>query len=214
MTLALACWSMSYVHLCRREPAEAQAWAEREIAICEEHQLPLRLFQGAFQLGRALVERGEPEAGIARMRQGLAGVGTTGFEIWLPYFVALLGEAHAEAGRPEEGLAEVERALAMAEGSGAGFQVPEMLRLKGELLLRRPAPDRAAAEACFRGAVAAARAQGARLPELRALTSLARLPRGGAEGAAARDALASAYGWFTEGFDTLDLREARALLEG
>ena len=76
-----------------------------------------------------------------------------------------------------------------------------------------PAPDEAAAEACFREAVAAARAQGARLPELRAPTSLARLLRGEADGAAAREALASAYAWFTEGFDTLDLREARALLD-
>jgi predicted ATPase len=117
------------------------------------------------------------------------------------------------AGRPEEGLAEIGRALAMAEGNGARFQLPEVLRLKGELLLRRQKPDHAAAEACFREAVAAAQAQGARLPELRALTSLARLLRDGADAAAACGALASAYRWFTEGFDTLDLREARMLLD-
>jgi predicted ATPase len=210
LTLALACWAMSYVHLFRREPAEARHWAEREIAVCEEYLLPLLLSAGAFQLGWALAEQGEPEAGIARMRRGLAGVSATGAEMGLPYFVALLGEAHAKAGRPEEGLAEIERGLAMAEGNGARFQGPEILRLKGELLRRLPEPDEAAAEACFRNAVAAARAQGARLPELRALTSLARLPHG----AAAREALACAYGWFTEGFDTLDLREARALLDG
>ena len=102
----------------------------------------------------------------------------------------------------------------MADRNGARFQAPEVLRLKGELLLRLPEPDEGAAEACFHAALAAARAQGARLPELRALTSLARLLRGRPEGAAAREALASAYGWFTEGFDTLDLQDARALLEG
>jgi predicted ATPase len=213
LTLALAQWGVSYVHLFRREPAEARNWAERAIAVCEEYQLPLLLSQGAFQAGWAMAEGGDPEAGIARMQDGSAGVAATGAEMGLPYFVALLGEAHAKAGRPEEGLAEIERALAMAEGNGARFQLPEVLRLKGGLLLRRPEPDRAAAEACFREAIAAARAQGARLPELRALTSLARLLRDGAEAAAVRGALASAYGWFTEGFDTLDLREARVLLD-
>jgi predicted ATPase len=214
LTLAVAQWAMSYVHLFRREPAEARAWAEREIAVCGEYQLPLLLSQGAFQLGWALAGQGDPEAGIARMREGLAGVAATGAEMGLPYLVALLGEAHARAGRVGEGLREVERALAMGERNGARFQAPEILRLKGELLLRRPAPDEAAAEACFREAAAAARAQGARLPELRALASLARLRRGGEGGAAAREGLAAALAWFEEGLDTADLGEARALLDG
>ena len=215
LTLALACWAMSYVHLFRREPAEARHWAEREIAVCEEYLLPLLLSAGAFQLGWALAEQGEPEAGIARMRQGLAGVSATGAEMGLPYFVALLGEAHAKAGRPEEGLAEIERALAMAEGNGARFQMPEVLRLKGELLRQGAAPDEAAAEACFREALAPRRGRRARgCRSCGRLSSLARLLRGRGDGAdAAREALASAYGWFTEGFDTLDLREARALLD-
>jgi DNA-binding response OmpR family regulator/DNA-binding SARP family transcriptional activator len=210
LTLALAQWAMSYVHLFRREPGEARLWAEREIAVCEEYQLPLLLSQGAFQLGWALTELGDPEAGIARMQVGLAGVSATGAEMGLPYFVALLGEAHARARRLGEGLAQVDRALVTAERRGARFQVPEILRLKGELLRRQP--DEAGAEACFRQALAAARAQGARLPELRALTSLARLLRDGAEGAAVRDALAVAHRRFTEGFGTADLQDPQGLL--
>ena len=80
----MAQWGVSYVHLFRREPAEARHWAERAIAACEEYQLPLLLSQGAFQAGWAMAEQGDAEAGIARMRDGAAGVAPRGRRMWAP----------------------------------------------------------------------------------------------------------------------------------
>jgi tetratricopeptide (TPR) repeat protein len=213
LTLALAQWAMSYVHLFRNEAAEAALWAEREIALCQEYQLPLLLSQGAFQLGWALAEQGDPEAGIARMQEGLFGVTSTGAEMGLPYLIALLGEAQAKAGRPDVGLTEIERALAMARTNGGSFQAAEVFRLKGELLLLRHGRGmRSEAEACFREAVAIARGQGVRLPELRALAGLVRL-KGKASGLDdERRELATACAALEEVQDLRDVQEAQALL--
>ncbi|MFL5281228.1 MAG: response regulator [Rhodopila sp.] len=210
MTLAVAQRAMSYIHMFRREPAEARLWAERLIALCEDHQLPLLLSQGGIQLGWALIEQGDLQTGILQMRNGLTGLSATGAEVGLPFFAALLGEAYAKDGRPDQGIMEIDQALATAERNGAWFQGPDILRLKGELLRQRE-PDKA--ETWFRKAVATARAQGARLPELRAAISLARLLRSGSEAAAAREALATAFSWFTEGLSTTDLHEARDVLQ-
>src|SRR3954453_7923956 len=133
---------MSYIHMFRREPAEARLWAERLIAVCEEYQLPLLLSQGAIQLGWVLAEQGDLQGGILQMRTGLAGLSATGAEVGLPFFAALLGEAYAKDGRSEQGMMEIDQALATAERNGAWFQGPDILRLKGELL-RRLESDRA-----------------------------------------------------------------------
>jgi DNA-binding SARP family transcriptional activator/predicted ATPase/ABC-type thiamine transport system ATPase subunit len=213
LTLALAYWALSYVHLFRREPARAQEWAALEIALCERYALPLLHSQGAVQLGWAMTARGDLHAGIARMREGLAATAATGAEMGLPYFIALLGEALAAAGEIEAGLAEVERALAAALDNGALFQYPELLRIKGELLLRRADPDRSAAEALFRTAIEAAQGQGARLPQLRAATSLARLLAAQGIVQDAARILMPLRAWFAEGHDTADLVNADRLLE-
>ena len=175
LTTAVAYWGLSYVHLFRGEPAEAQAAAEQEVAICEEYVLPLVLSQGRFQLGWALAKQGELGGGIALMQKSLQAISATGAEMGRPYFSALLAEALGKSGRPSEGLAEIERALAIIERDQAHFQLPEIRRLKGELLLLLPGQHTDDATACFRSAMAVARQQGAVLLELRAAASLGRL---------------------------------------
>ena len=174
LTTALAHWGLSYAHMFRREPAEAQRAAEQEIAICEEYLLPLLLSQGQFQLGWALAAQGALDEGIALMQKGLAAISATGAEMGRPYFSALYAEALAQTGRPQDGLAEIERALHIVETNRACFQLPEILRLKGELLKLLPNYDVDAVITCFRDAMATARMQGTPLLELRAATSLAR----------------------------------------
>jgi predicted ATPase len=212
LTTTIAYWARALVHILRGEPQLARHWAERVIAVSDEYLLPLTRYQGTLQLGWALVQLGELDEGIARMREGVEGTGASGAEMGLPYFAALLGEALGMAGRPDAGLVEVERALAKAEGNGARFQISEMLRLKGELLSMVSKSSRSEALACYREAMAAADEQGAKLPKLRAALSLARLLTAEGKAQAARVALRSAYGALTEGRDTADARQAAVLL--
>jgi predicted ATPase len=128
-------------------------------------------------------------------------------------WLALLAEAYLEAGRIEEGISAVREALAEVEETAARYYDPELDRLEGELVLASNEPDEGGAKASFRKAIAIARAQQAKAFELRAALSLARLWRHQGRRDAARDLLAPVYGWFTEGFDTADLMDAKALLD-
>ena len=146
------------------------------------------------------------------MRRGVAAYEATGAELWVPDFLPLLAQAHARACRPGAGLELLAEALDRVEGNGGRWLEAELHRLRGELLLALPDPDPTAAEACLGRALAVAREQGAAMWELRAATSLARLWRDQGRGGEARELLAPVHGWFTEGFGTVDLREAEALL--
>jgi predicted ATPase len=128
-------------------------------------------------------------------------------------FLVLLIEAHLAAGQAEAGLVVVAEALDLAQETGAKYEEAEIHRLKGEFLLDPPGAEPTQAEACFHHALSVARRDGARSWELRAAVSLARLWQRQGKWAEARDLLAPIYGRFREGFDTQDLREARALLE-
>jgi predicted ATPase len=182
--------------------------------------------------GRALNDRGRREEAIEQIRQGLAALQATGTELFRPHFLALLGEALRDAGQAEEGLRVSEEALEMAHRTCEGNYLAELYRLKGELLLLQPkgrdvsraATDRRApleaelasiarAEACFNQSIEIARHQKAKSWELRAAMSLARLHQNQGKKKAARCLLAEIYGTFTEGLDTMDLREAKALLD-
>jgi predicted ATPase len=143
----------------------------------------------------------------------LAACEATGSRVATPLILTLLAEALALAGKIEEGLAALDDALAKAAVSGVRGWDAEIHRLRGELTGRLPHPDPAKAEDSFRTALAIAREQGTRGYELRAAVSLARLRRDHGRHAEARDLLAPVYGWFTEGFDTPDLKEAKALLD-
>ena len=157
--------------------------------------------------------QGQGAAGLAQRREGLAALLATGQELFRPLGLVLLAEAAGHAGQVEEGLHLLEEALAVIATSGRGDLLAEAYRLQGEFLLRQAVPEAPQAEACFHHALAIARRQEAKSWELRAAMSLARLWRQQGQRAEARALLAPVYGWFTEGFDTADLREAKALLE-
>jgi predicted ATPase len=183
------------------------------VAIATEHGVPLWAARGRILQGWADAQRGEATTGIARIRDGLAASEATGSRLLAPLFLALLAEALAVAGKLEEAFAILDDALATAVASGEKSWNAEIHRLYGELTSRLPHPAPAKAEDSFRTALAIAREQGTRGYELRAATSLARLWGEQGRRGEARELLAPVYGWFTEGLDTADLKEARALLD-
>jgi predicted ATPase len=136
-----------------------------------------------------------------------------GRRAFLAYFLALLADAHGRADQATIGLSLLADALEGVERTGVRWVEAELHRLRGELSLALPEPDQSVAEACFRQALAVAQEQQAKLWELRAATSLARLGRDQRRRNEAHDLLAPIYGWFTEGFDTADLKDAKALLD-
>jgi predicted ATPase len=196
-----------------RDVATVYTCGNDGVAVASEHGFPLWAGAGWILLGWASAQRGEATTGIARIRDGMATFEATGARLCAPLFLTLLAEALALAGRVEEGLAALDEALAKAAASGERGWNAEIHRLCGELAGRLPYPDLAKAEDLFRTALAIAREQGTRGYELRAAVSLARLCRDHGRRAEARDLLAPVYGWFTEGFGTPDLKEAKALLD-
>jgi predicted ATPase len=157
--------------------------------------------------------QGQGEEGLAQFRQGLAAWRAMGAGLTVSYYLALLAEVYGHAGQAEEGLRLLAEALAHVDTTGERFYAAEVYRLKGELWLRQATPDEAQAETCWHQALDIARHQQAKSWELRAALSLSRLWQQQGKRDEARDLLAPIYGWFTEGFDTADLQEAKALLE-
>jgi len=196
-----------------RDVATVHAYSNECIALASEHGFAHWAAIGRILQGWADAQKGEATTGIALIRDGMAASEANGTRSSAPLFLALLAEALALAGKIEEGLAALDDALATAAVSGAKGSNAEIHRLRGELTGRLPDPDPAKVEDSFRTALAIAREQGTRGYELRAATSLARLWREQGRRGEARDLLAPLYGWFTEGFDTQDLKEAKALLE-
>ena len=201
------------VHQYRREPRLVRAHSEEAITLCEEYGFPNWLGWARFHHGWTLAELGQLEQGIAEMEVGIASLRRLGGVLGQQYAIALLAYGYARLGRTEEAIAMLTGVLAHVERTGEKVEQAEMLRLKGEVLLMRDGRATAEAERCFRAALEIARAQEARWWELRATTSLARLLDKQGKRDEARTILAEIYGWFTEGFDTADLKEARALLD-
>jgi predicted ATPase len=180
-----------------------------------------------------LAEQGQLDEGLAQMREGLAARRTTGAELAQPYFLALQAEVYGKIGQEEQALSLLTEALAAVHTTGSHRQEAELYRFKGELSLQSrqvkasqnkseiaspqpltPSPQaEAEAEACFLKAIEIARRQSAKSLELRAVMSLSRLWQQQGKTEEARRMLAAISGWFTEGFDTKDLQEAKALLE-
>jgi predicted ATPase len=136
----------------------------------------------------------------------------TGAELTRVYFLAMLAEAHGTIGEPETGLAMLTEALTLVDTTDERWCEAELYRFKGVLLLQQNSDNATEAESCFHHALDIARNQQAKSWELRAATSLARLWQSQGKRQEAYDLLAPVYGWFTEGFDTTDLQEAKALL--
>jgi predicted ATPase len=202
-SLATALIFAAYLHQHRREAHMTYERAEAALGLSREQGFALRLAQAAILRGWVLVEQGQGEAGIAQIRQGLAALRATGAAMAaIGSDLRLLAEAYGKVGQIEEGLRVIE-----------GQKGAELYRLKGELLLTLSSEHQAEAETCFRQALEVARRQQAKSWELRAAMSLARLWQGQGKRVEAHELLAPLYGWFTEGFDTADLQEAKALLE-
>ena len=167
--------------------------------------------QGTIYRGWVKVKNGDVAEGISLLRSGSSAYRATGAEMWMPYYIALLARACEIAGQIEEALTLLDDALQIVERTGERWFAAELNRHKGQLLLRQGHSE--AAEELYRKALSIAEEQEAKLWELRAAVSLARLRRDQGRRAEARDLLAPVYGWFTEGFDTPDLKEAKALLD-
>jgi predicted ATPase len=181
--------------------------------LAKEQGFPYWMAYSAMLRGWALTQQGQVKEGIEQITQGLRDYRATGAEIQRPYYLALLAEAYGIMGQSETGLVSLAEALVHADKTGERWYEPELHRLQGELLLQCSSDNQAEAEHCFQQAITVAQNQQAKSFELRAATSLARLWQQQGKRQEAYDVLAPIYGWFTEGFDTADLQEAKALLE-
>jgi DNA-binding SARP family transcriptional activator/predicted ATPase len=204
----------------RQDAAALKGNAEELMRLSKEIGFPVWLGTGTYHRGAALTMLGQVEEGMAQMRAGMAARQSRGVRCYSPGTLGSLAEAQAKAGHPEEGLATLAKALTVVEQTGERHWEAELYRLKGELLRakrgERAQGDEAEAEASFHKAIEVARRQQAKSWELRATVSLCRLWHSqGSQGRVdeARQMLAEIYGWFTEGFDTIDLKEAKVLLE-
>jgi predicted ATPase len=202
----------------RGEVQAAEAEAEAAMTRSRDLGFTIPLAWATIQHGWTLVEQGRHERGIGQARGALNILRQAGTEVWVTYYLALLVEMHGEAGQAEEGLAVLLEALDLCDRRGDRWYEAELYRLKGELILQsgRERPESAVqqeAEACFLKALEVAREQSAKSWELRAATSLGRLWQQQGRRAEARELLSGIYDWFTEGFDTKDLRGAKALLD-
>ena len=183
--------------------------ADQLVKVTTEQGFPVWRAVGTVHRGWVMVGNGDVAEGVALLRSGSAAYRATGTEMWTTHFLALQARACEIAGQNEDALTMLNKGLRIVERTGGRWLAAELERLKGQLLRRQGHPE--AAEELYRKALSIAREQEAKLWELRAAMSLARLRRDQGRGAEARDLLAPVYDWFTEGFDTPDLKEAQAL---
>ena len=194
-----------------RDRAVLGEWADQLVALATEQCFPRWGAQGTIWRGWVKVQNGDVAQGISLLRHGSSAFRATEAQTWMPHFRALLARACEIAGQIEEASTLLDEALQMVDRTGERWFAAELNRHKGELLLRYEDPE--AAEVLYRKALSIAREQEAKLWELRAALNLARLRRDQGRRTEARDLLSPVYGWFTEGFDTPDLKEAKALLD-
>ena len=197
----------------RREVEAVREHARALIALSTEHEASQWLAAGTIIDGFVHAELGEGEVAITRIRGGLAAYESTGAQLFVPYFLSLLARACLTAGQPHEGLRVIGEALERARTTGERVWEAELVRLEGELRLAASSDDAAALD-CFRRAIEIARQQEAKSWELRTALSLARLLVADGRHDEARRTVAGVYDSFTEGFDTADLQDAKAFLEG
>jgi predicted ATPase len=210
-SLGFALYLAIWLRELRGEWPMAAEHAEAMVALSAEQGFADFLLQGNFARGAALAELGQIDEGIAQMRDTLAAMPSVGRELKRPYDLATLAAAYGKAGRTDDALALVAQALALVESRAERVWEAGIYRVKGELLLESRRSSEA--ETCFRHAIDIARRQSAKSLELRAVMSLSRLLRKQGKKKEARQVLAEIYGWFTEGFDTADLKDAKALLQ-
>jgi predicted ATPase len=213
LSLAFAqCWA-ALVYQLRREVPAVHEQTEAAVALAIAQGFPLYVALGTSGRGWALAMQGQGEEGIAQVRQGIAALRATGAAVGVPTLCTILADAAAHLGHLEVGLQALAEAHTLVEQHEERVWEAEIARLRGVLLLRQAVTPQEEAETCFEQALVLARRQGAKSLELRAALSLSRLWQQQGKQAAAYELLAPIYGWFTEGFDTSDLQEAKALLD-
>ena len=234
LSLALSLYFAARLHQLCREDQVAHELAQEGIVLSDGRGFSLTLEWARIMEGWTLAERGQAEDGIAYIRQGDVASRVSGAQMGRSHHLALLAHGCGKAQQPEEGLSVIAEAQEFVVQTGETFYEAELYRLKGELGLQKfkacPEPSRRIqgskpvlsdvegfngeeAEDCFQKALDISRSQQAKSLELRAATSLARLWQQQGKRTEARELLAPVYGWFTEGFDTKDLQEAKALLD-
>ena len=197
---------------CRDVPA-VHEHAGAAIALGTEQGFPLWVAWGTLLRGWALAMQGQSEAGKVQIHQGLAVWQAIGAAMFVPCFCTWLAEIAAHLGHPEEGLQALAEAHTLVEQHEERWLEAEVYRLRGVLLLKQAGTPQAEAEAWLQRALDVARRQEAKSLELRAAMNLSRLWQQQGKWNEARELLAPVYGWFTEGFDTADLQEAKTLLD-
>ena len=212
LSVASAFAFVALIHVLRREPRAALQRAEAAMEIGSEQRNAFYLELGRVVRGWALAMQNQGQEGIAELQDGAAAFQDTGARLFLPYLFALQAETLGRAGRNDEGLAAASEALTLVNDTEQRCWEAELHRIKGNLSLGA-SPDDTEAEICYHQALEVARRQQAKSWELRAATSLAGLWRDQGKPEAARELLAPIYDWFTEGFETADLKEAKALID-
>src|SRR5262245_14085283 len=211
-SLAFARFGAAMVSQFRRDVPAMHEQAEAAVALSTEQGFTLWGALGTSLHGGALAMQGRGEEGMAQIRQGIATGRSTGAAVTVPYLCTLLADVCDHVGHPEDARQALAEAHTLMEQHDERYWEAEIHRLRGVMLLRQMGPPQAEAEACFQQALTVARRQEAKSLELRAAMSLSRLWQRQGKRAEAYALRAPIYGWFTEGFDTADLQEAKALL--
>jgi len=193
------------------DDAALDKWAGQLVAVATEYGFPHWRGEGTAFRGWVELKNGDVAQGISLLRSGMAAYRSTGAEVYIPHYVGLLARAYEIAAQFDEALTLLDDALRIVKRTGESWFAAELYRHKGQLLVRKGHPE--AAEEFYRKALSIAEQQGAKLWELRAAMSFARLCRDQGRQTDAHDLLVPIYGWFTEGFGTPDLKEAKALLD-
>jgi class 3 adenylate cyclase/DNA-binding response OmpR family regulator/predicted ATPase len=206
------CHARAFMDLFNRRYEDTQSYADRMISICTENGFSHWINCGRIFEGLGKISRGEVDQGSELLRAGMAGWQERGARLWLPIFLTLEAEAYAEAGRGDAGLQAIEKALSISKDTGERWAMAEMLRVKAHLLLATGRAEADEIETILVDSLEIARRQEARCWELRVAFDLACLWQDQGQGRKALKLLQSVYDQFTEGFDTADLRHAKALI--
>jgi predicted ATPase len=210
---AIALVSVAVCSLFCREVQAVYEQAEAAVAITQEWKNPMWLAASKVCRGWAQVAQGQGVEGIVQMHQGVTDWQVLGVALLKSYWLALLAEAYGQVGKLEDGLSVMSEAMSVLNSNGERFWEAELYRLEGELLLQQSPDNAPESESCFQQAISIAQNQSAKSWELRAATSLARLWQSRGKREEAHELLEPVYNWFTEGFDTADLIDAKALLD-
>ena len=212
-TLMMALAITNYTHILCGNYVAANALADELVVLADEKGASLRKAEAIFQRGCVLALTGRAADAVQTITSGVTAWRSTGATFWTPLHMSFLAHAHARLGQFDDAWRCIGEAMAASETTKESWCDADIHRLAGDIVLLSGEPDAAKAEAYFERALAIARKQQAKSFELRAAMSMARLWRDQGKRNEARDLLAPIYGWFTEGFDTLILKEAKALLD-